>query len=465
MLDGLLLQPESKVLEYKRDLSSLEPILKTIVAFANTAGGTLIVGQTNEGVTVGVKDVFKAEEALANSIADNIRPALLPEIEITTVDDKDLLVVKVSHWKGPFYLKKEGVPNGVYIRLGSTSRPAGPEILAELQRSVLTLSYDQQALPELSQEALDLTVASRFFQEVGKEINQEKLRSLGVLTPVANRWVPSVGGLILFGKKHEQQQMLPDVAVRCARFLGETKTHIVDQLDVGGTILDAVAEVPKFISRNTRLAAAFGGVQRQDVPEYPPIAVREALINALAHADYSLRGSHIQIAIFSDRLEIQNPGMFPFGYTFEDLKAGVSRIRNRVIVQVFHALQLVEKWGSGYKRIMDTCKERGYPTPKWEELGTTIRVTFYPHPLAVLPQESRFVLGEAINEESPREMAILGLFQKGKSLPFREIHRQLTPSISERMLRYELAAMKSKGLLSSKGQGRSLVWYRVYPQF
>ncbi len=198
MTSHLLLQPESKTLEFKRDISSLEPILKTIVAFANTAGGTLIIGRTAEGSVVGVQEILKAEEALANSIADSIRPALLPEIEITSVGDKALLVVKVSHWKGLFYLKREGIPNGVYIRLGSTSRPAGPEILAELQRSVLTLSYDQQALSHLSVDSLDLNTASQFFHLIGKEINLEKLRSLGVLTSTASGFVPSIGGLIFF---------------------------------------------------------------------------------------------------------------------------------------------------------------------------------------------------------------------------------------------------------------------------
>ena len=208
MLEELLRQPESKILEFKRDVSSLEPILKTIVAFANTAGGTVIIGRSAEGSLVGVNDVFKAEEALANSIADSIRPSLLPEIEIATVGNKDLLVIRVSHWKGPFYLKKEGMPNGVYIRLGSTSRPAGPEILAELNRSVLTLSYDQEALPDLPVDALDLNIAHRFFHSIRKEINEEKLRSLGILTPAANRWVPSIGGLILFGKKELQKRFI-----------------------------------------------------------------------------------------------------------------------------------------------------------------------------------------------------------------------------------------------------------------
>src|SRR5947209_6867135 len=113
----------------------------------------------------------------------------------------------------------------------------------------IPISYDQQAISDLKKEALDLETASRVFQSVGKEINEEKLRSLGVLT---NQSIPTIGGIILFGKKRVQEQFIPDVAIRCARFLGDTKTCILDQLTIGGTILDAVSEVPKFIARNTR---------------------------------------------------------------------------------------------------------------------------------------------------------------------------------------------------------------------
>lgn len=108
-MELLVKQLESKTLEFKRDLSSMQPILKTIVAFANTAGGVLIVGSSPEGEIVGVDDVFKSEEKLANAIADSIHPPILPEIEIVTLNEKNLLVVKVSYWRGPFYLKKIGL--------------------------------------------------------------------------------------------------------------------------------------------------------------------------------------------------------------------------------------------------------------------------------------------------------------------------------------------------------------------
>ena len=120
-------------------------------------------------------------------------------------------------------------------------------------------------------------------------------------------------------------------------------------------------------------------MQREDLSEYPDIAIREVLINALAHADYSL-GDCVRLAIFDDRLEIQNPGMLPFGLTLEDFKAGISRIRNRVIARVFRELKLMEEWGVGATALFSYCKKLGYPKPEWQEIGSTMRVIFRPHP-------------------------------------------------------------------------------------
>lgn len=455
-LEELLQQPESKTIEFKRDMSSLIPILKTIVAFANTAGGILIIGKSVNGELVGVKDIFKSEERLANAIADHIRPQMLPDIEVATVQGKDLLVVKVAHWRAPFYLKKEGLPRGAYIRLGTTSRPASEELLRELQRSQLTSSFDQQPVSDFTKKDLNEEQMITVFARVDKQINEQKLRTLGVLTTVGRHIAPSIGGLILFGNSVRVQSCFPESRVSCARFLGVTKTHILDQYEVQGTLLDAVEEVPKFIARNTRQMAEIKAMRRKNIPEYSPIALREALVNALVHADYSISGSHIQIAIYDDRLEIQNPGMFPFGFTLEDLKSGVSRIRNKVIAKVFHELHLMEEWGSGYKRILESCEQGGYPLPKWEELGTTIRVTFYPfsHELLDKKRKSEATL-------TAREKKILAIFEKGERLSFRLIFQSLSPKISERMLRYDLAELKAKGFLKTTGKGRSTIWQQA----
>ncbi|HKI52815.1 MAG TPA: ATP-binding protein, partial [Anaerolineales bacterium] len=128
-IDDLLTSPEGKTLEFKRDLSSPKPVLRSLVAFANTAGGTLIIGRADDGTIIGVADVLAEEERLANLIADSIAPAMMPEIEAITVEEKSLLLVRVAHWPGPFYLKEKGPEEGVYVRLGSTNRKADAGML------------------------------------------------------------------------------------------------------------------------------------------------------------------------------------------------------------------------------------------------------------------------------------------------------------------------------------------------
>lgn len=310
---------------------------------------------------------------------------------------------------------------------------------------MLSLSFDQKPITEITKEALHMKKVYSFFKKINKKIENQKLCSLGVLVPSANRLVYSIGGLILFGSFEYIKNFLPEARVSCARFHGDSKVHI----------LDAVNEVPKFIARNTRLISQIEEMKRKDILEYPKIAVREALINALVHADYSLKGLHVQIAIFNNRLEIQNPGMFPFGFTFEDLKDGISRIRNRVISRVFHELKFMEVWGSGYKRIMEACEKGGYPKPKWEELGTSIRVTFYPYSPSFLKEKSY------LKDLLDREKIILNIFEEKDSLAFREIFKKLPIKISKRMLRYDLAQLKKKGFLKSKEKGRASIWQRT----
>lgn len=379
-LPSLLTTPEGKTLEFKRDLSSLKPILKSLIAFANTAGGTLVVGRADDGAVVGVASVLAAEERLANAIADSIRPALSPEIDIVSHEGKSLLIVRVPHWRGPFYLKAEGPERGVYVRLGSTNRQAGPEALAEFQRSIAGLSFDQLPLLDLSPADLDPDRIQRFFELSGRTASQEHLVTLGVLTQQAGRLTPSQGGLILFGRDAVRHRIFPDAAVSCARFRGTSRVDFLDRLTLEGTVLEALEEAPRFIRRNTRLAARITAMRRQDIPEYPEVALREVLVNAVTHADYALTGMRIRVAVFADRMEIESPGMLPFGMTLDDLKAGVSRIRNRVIARVLRELGLLEEWGTGYRRVIEDCHAGGYPAPEWEERGSTLRVVFRPHP-------------------------------------------------------------------------------------
>jgi len=393
-LARLITLPESKTLEFKQDASSLKPILKTVVAFANTAGGILVLGVNKEHMVHGISNAELEQDRIANAIAENIKPQLLLEIEPIVLEGKNLLVVQIHQTSGPFYLHHEGEEFGVYIRLGATNRKAGTELIAEMKRHRSSVSFDLRPCPDILEKDLDMALIRKTFENQDHVIDTAKLLGLNILCPHSGKTVATNGGAILFAKQELRERYFPYAYASCARFAGTTKSEFIDRLDIEGGILAAIDEVPKFIRRNTRMAAKIESMYRQDIPEYPVVAVREALINALAHANYEVTGTRFFVAIFDDRLEIQNPGILPLGMSIEEFKAGVSRIRNPVIAGVFRKLSLIEEWGSGYKRIKEACQKGDYPEPTWEELGVALRVTFYPHiKAAQFPHSSIMVPG------------------------------------------------------------------------
>ena len=146
--------------------------------------------------------------------------------------------------------------------------------------------------------------------------------------------------------------------------------------------------------RNTRTASRITGetLRRQDVPEYSAVALREVLVNALAHADYSRHGMTIKVAIFSNRVEVENPGGWPLGLSEEDFRHGVSRARNPVIAGVLHKLTIMENWGSGFERIETDAQQLGYPLPVWEDKGTVLRAKLLPHSQLQIPDDKTAVV-------------------------------------------------------------------------
>lgn len=451
---------ESKTLEFKRDLTSTEPILKTLVAFANTAGGTLIIGRDDNGTIVGVQNVLNEEEKLSNIISDSISPPLLPEIDIASIEGHSLLIVSVSRWRGPFYLKRKGEIEGAYIRLGSTNRKAGPEILEEIKRLNTKKTFDQSPCFETGLHDLNMNQIKEVFSRVGKEVDRSKLKTMGLLVEYNGQLVCSNAGIILFGKQDIREHIFPNSQVRCARFRGEDKVHFIDQLDMQGSILDALLEVPKFIDRNTKLSSEITNSHRIDIPEYSPVIIREVLTNALAHADYSLRGFHPRVSIFSDRLEIESPGMLPLGYLLEDFFSGVSHIRNKVIARVFRELNLMEEWGTGFKRIKYVCDQENYPLPNWEEVGSVVRVSLGSHDASLtITRKSKTKINFAEKLElTTRQEEIVQILDKYEMLTTKDLHKKLKCPISERTLRGDLMVLKKNNIIKMLGKGPSTQW-------
>jgi ATP-dependent DNA helicase RecG len=376
-LVDILTRPEGKTLEFKRDASGHVALLRTVCAFANTAGGTLVIGVTDGTRTVvGVGDPLLEEERLANLISDGIAPRVLPDIEIVPWREASVLVVRVYPGASrPYHLRAQGPGEGVYVRVGSTNRVADPQLIAELGRYARNESYDEQLLPDLSERDVDIEVVRAAF-EGRRAIRPADLASLRLVGEFQGRTVPTVAGILLFGRDRERH--FPDAWMQLARFKGTTRARFVDMAELHSRPDVLVDEAVAFVKRSTPMRVtidAADSTRRVETWQYPMAAVREAILNAIVHADYSQIGGAFKIAVFDDRLEIENPGLLLPGVTIESMLEGASRVRNRAIARVFRELGAVEHWGTGVRLMRDACSAAGLPAPEFEELSGRFRVT------------------------------------------------------------------------------------------
>lgn len=464
------MQAEGKQLEFKRDLSSPLNVLKTLVAFANSAGDRLVIGVDDARQVVGVADPLAEEERICSLIADAIAPRLLPNVELMSVGDATVLVVEVfPSGARPHYLSKQGPEQGVYLRLGSSNRQAGPDWIAETRRAAAGLVFDEQPMPTLGMQDLDLEAMARWFGPE-RTLDTAQLQALKLLRADQGRLLPTRGAVLLWGRERELH--FPDAWVQCGRFRGQDKVDIFDQQDIHAHLPDAVNAIELFLKKHAYKSARFGAMQRQDVWSIPLTMLREAIVNALVHADYAQRGSPIRVAFFDDRIDIESPGFLLPGMTVQDMQSGVSRIRNPVIARVFRELHLTEQWGSGVKRIFAEAAAQGLPEPRVVEIATGVRLSVFldtPHDAGstaaqnpslahtnaqvseqVSEQVAKLLLQCAAQPRSKQEMLIV----LGLSNAYLNYKRHIVP-----LLEQGLIAMT----LPDKPQSR-LQRYRLTPQ-
>jgi predicted HTH transcriptional regulator len=379
-IDTILRKGEGRRIEFKATLPAGNQIVQTVIAFANSVGGELFVGIDDPAKTVlGVPDseIFKMEELISQMFFDNCQPLIIPDITIYPYKDKNILCIKVYPSKnGPYYLKSKGKNKGTYIRVGSTNRLADEAILSELERRRRNVSFDSLPVYDVTPHDCDLEPFKKFYQEKsGKAIKAEQLRTLELVkTERAEAYL--VNAALLFAANQIKKQLFPYAKIECARFKDRTTAVMIDQQSIDGPIYAQPEEAMKFIMRNISQGSTIGLVYRQDRWEYPLAAIREVVINAVVHRDYSILGSDIKIAIFDDMLEITSPGPLMPSVSPDFLENTPSEIRNRVIAPIFKECKLIEQWGSGFRKIYADLA--GYPhiSLKINEPGLSFQVQF-----------------------------------------------------------------------------------------
>jgi predicted HTH transcriptional regulator len=436
-VDELLKRQEGKTLEFKRELTTAERVLVSVVAFANTAGGIVLFGVEDQTRRViGIPDPHGLEERLANLLSEAIRPRLAPEIEVLPWRKTHVVAVRVFPSPGrPHYVKAKGPEEGVYIRVGPSNRRVDRIMLDELRRLAHRESFDEQPMLEQSSEALDFRAASEFFSPVRLMADRD-WRTLGIVVEHQGHLRPSTGGMLLFG--HERARWFPDAYIQAGRFHGTDRTDILETVEIHSYLPQAAEEGLAYIRKHESQGLDIREARHTERLSIPFVAIREAVINAVVHADYAQRGAPIRLSLFDDRLEVENPGLLPFGLTVEDVLQGVSKLRNRVIGRVFKEVGLIEQWGSGIGRMLAACREAGLPDPHFEEVGWHFRVTLFKG-RTVTPTT------DAVDE------TILHLLRVGKGYTTAEIAQVIQRT--SRATRTRLANLVARGIVVEVGSG------------
>lgn len=369
---GRVSDQEGKTLEFKRDLSSPQKLLRSIVAFANSAGGKLVIGVEDDGTVIGVDDPVGEEERIASLVADSIMPRLIPGIDLVPMGTKTVLVVDVPlSTQRPHYLAAKGLAAGTYIRLGSTDRVADAALVADIERSSRGIRFEDLTEGRSTIDELNINALPSMN---GQRVSEEDLVSLGLTTRRGDDLLPTNAG-ILVASPHPDR-FIPSAWVQCGRIRGPERTHIVDRMEYHGPLTGAVEPALDFLRKHAFLSARFGETLRQDVWSIPVESLREVIVNALVHANYSEPGTHIRIMFYDDRIVVEGPGLLVAGMTVEGMK-NASRLRNPSIARIFRAAGLMENFGTGVRRVYEQLAAQGLPEPRVEEVVDRVRFTVF----------------------------------------------------------------------------------------
>jgi len=424
----------------------------TMVGMANTTGGTVLVGVSpRAGQIQGVSDREGLIDRIFQAALLSDPPLVLPLPQTETV--AGMPVVRVSIPPGlPHVYSLEGRYLG---RSGKREAPLPARQLRQLLVERGVIQFESRIPPQASLDDLDLEQAAEYLDALGfsGEGNLEDiLRQRGCLVIEGNQLHPTYAALLLFGK--HPQQWLSSATVLAARFPGRAFSDEFVKQEIRGTLPDQLRQAETFVRDNLRSIARLVGLKREETPEYPLEAVRELLVNAIAHRDYSQQGDTIHLHIFADRLEVHSPGGLPGPVTIDNLlEARFSR--NAVIAQVLSDLGFVERLGYGLNRVVTVMKQNNLPLPRFEEVGGTFRVTLFGAASQVQAREKMQDLSayEAYNLNPRQERAIGYVAQKARIT--NSDYQALCPEVSAETLRRDLVDLVKQGVFIKIGDKRA----------
>lgn len=455
---------ENSELEYKREIPKEDRRwLKTVVAFANGKGGQIIFGiddETHMVVGVDIDNIARTVDRITETIISNCTPQIIPDVRIDTMAEKYVIVVDVKAGQNtPYYLTKYGMEEGTYVRAAASTRLAESHIRMELMLRSRGLTYDQHTdahlQPASGGEIQHLCETITKYSKKDRAVTCEHLISWGLVTPdEAGVLHPSVT-FCLFARPH----CVHFSRIQCAVFLSNDRSHFLDNEELTGPVHILAEEAVRYVLKNTRVEYKIDGLYREEIHEIPLPALREIIVNAILHRNY-LSPSFIQIAIHPDRVEFFSPGALHGSMTKERmLRGNSSSLRNPMLADILHRMNIVERWGSGIARIYAACRENNLEPPEYQidDMGVTviIRRKYSAQSMDKKQQEKASDSHTALRKTG-QENELHEFIQQNPDCTYSMMLQSFT--ISRRTLTNRLNRLMQRGKIKRSGSTRNARW-------
>lgn len=435
---------ESEQIEFKSE--AIPNICKSVIAFANSNGGKLYIGINDDGKINKLTDI----DDIYTRITNTIRDAILPDITMFiryTLDEQGFIIIDIAEGSAkPYYLKAKGLKSsGVFIRQGASSVPASQDQIRQFIKLSDGDSYE--AMRSLNQE-LSFTTAQNIFQANKIEFNESKYTNLG-LRNLKDKQFTNLALLISEQCQH---------SIKAAVFEDTENTKFQAHREFTGSIFQQLENAFSFLMLCNQNPSNFSGLTRNDNWDYPEEAIREALLNAIIHRDYSYSGSII-INVNKQAMEFISLGGLLPGLSLEDIQLGISQPRNGKLAEIFHRLKFIESYGTGIRRIFALYKD-SYVKPKITVTQHAFKITLpnlnysNNHPKITLAAETQSASAYYPNAQQQK---VLSYVQEHGKITDEELQTLLDV---KRTRAYLIAKeMLNKNLLTVQGRGLKKFYY------
>ena len=370
---------ENSLTEFKRDFSNLDNITEEICAFSNAKGGRIVVGVSDEGKILGVGD--DRSDEISQMAYTKIEPGVQIGIDKIYCDERliCILTMRLGTQK-PYGVRHKGHKD-YWIRRKSTKKRASREELLRLFQESGSIHVDELPVPDTTLDDFDMEYFAHFFKRTFERTIEEELEMSHIslenllenMKIVKNNNL-TLAGLLLFGKN--PQQFKPFCIIWAIRIFGTdfTTVEFADRKEISGTLAEQLDKIENFFKDHLRRPAVIKGFDRKDYFEIPIEALREAVVNAVAHRDYAVP-SNIRVFIYDDRIEVLNPGNLPNTVTIENIKYGIHVERNPIIVSYLTKLGKMSQIGTGIPRLIQMVRKATGKDPLFEEMDNQFKVT------------------------------------------------------------------------------------------